>query len=90
MAANEEIVSNFLGQASSDDEGERNVENGNAEIETEDQGENLNAGETRQREEECSNRNRNVQHRTENILPLPQFLLYMFFLCLLCTYIQFF
>ena len=38
MAANEEIVSNFLGQESSDDEGERNVENGNAEIETEAQG----------------------------------------------------
>ena len=55
MAANEEIVSNFLGQASSDDEGESNVENGNAKIETEAQGGNLNARKTQQREEECSN-----------------------------------
>ena len=72
MAANEEIVNSFLGQESSDDEGEPNVENGNAETKTETQGENFNAGETRQCEEECSNRNRNVQHRTENILPLSQ------------------
>ena len=69
MAANQEIVNNFLAQESGDED-EPDVDN--FDIQVENPNGNANAGDVRQREEENVNENRNVQRRNENILPLSQ------------------
>ena len=69
MAANQEIVNNFLAQESGDED---EPEIDNLDIQVENRNGYANTGDVWQREEENVNKKRNVQRRNENVLPLSQ------------------